>query len=78
MRVKVHSWLLSAGGSAKKERERTASQKQLRKSETKRNERKKEAKRSINKIHNNYNNKNNNLITNVACAFHQLPLPIFL
>lgn len=36
------------------ERERTASQKQLRKSETKR---KKEAKRSINKIHNNYNNK---------------------
>lgn len=86
MRVKVHSWLLSVGGNEKRERERklrTGSQsvrhkKQLRKSETKR---KKEAKRSINKIqknNNNYNNKNNNLITNVACAFHQLPLPIFV
>lgn len=83
MRVKVHSWLLSAGGNEKKERAKTKNRsqsvrhkKQLRKSETKR---KKEAKRSINKIHNNnYNNKNNNLITNVACAFHQLHLPIFV
>lgn len=45
MRVKVHSWLLSAGGNAKKERERTASQNQLRKSETKR---KKERGKEIN------------------------------